>query len=63
MVCSLQEVFHEILKEGKMTKKGHKIQTWKMRQFVLTTTGLNYYDDNLVMKVSCHQSRKKIDEL
>ena len=40
-----------MLKEGRMTKKGHKIASWKMRQFVLTSSGLDYYDDNMVMKV------------
>ena len=54
-----QEVFHEVVKEGRMTKKGHKIASWKMRQFVLTSSALNYYDDNLVLKVRRKRRRRR----
>ena len=48
-----EEVVHEILKQGKMTKKGHKVQTWKERWFVLTSTNLFYYEslENRIQKV------------
>lgn len=48
------EVVHEILKQGKMVKKGHKVQTWKERWFVLTSTNLYYYEslENRIQKVS-----------
>lgn len=50
-----EEIVHEILKQGKMTKKGHKVQTWKDRWFVLTSTNLYYYEslENRIQKVSC----------
>ncbi len=35
--------FFEILKEGKMKKKGHKVANWKERWFVLSSTQLCYY--------------------
>ncbi|XP_011403730.1 PREDICTED: leucine-rich repeat extensin-like protein 5 [Amphimedon queenslandica] len=47
-----EEVVHEILKQGKMVKKGHKVQTWKERWFVLTSTNLIYYEslENRIQK-------------
>ena len=48
-----EEIFHEIMKKGKMTKKGHKVQTWKERWFILTTEQLLYYEslENRILKV------------
>lgn len=49
-----EEIVHEVLMQGKMTKKGHKVQTWKDRWFVLTSTNLSYYEslENRILKVS-----------
>ena len=51
-----EEVVHEILKQGKMVKKGHKVQTWKERWFILTSTNLIYYEslENRIQKVKNH---------
>lgn len=47
-------VFYEILKEGKMKKKGHKVASWRERWFVLSTAQLSYYEsqENRNLKVS-----------
>ena len=52
------KIFFEILKEGKMKKKGHKVANWKERWFVLSTTQLCYYEsrDNRSLKVTTHHS-------
>ena len=44
----------EVLKKGRMTKKGHKIHNWKDRWFILTPTTLAYYEseENPVLKVN-----------
>ena len=46
-------IFFEILKEGKMKKKGHKVANWKDRWFVLSSTQLCYYEsqENRSLKV------------
>ena len=48
-----EEIFFEILKEGKMKKKGHKVANWKERWFVLSSSHLYYYEsqENRSLKV------------
>ena len=44
----------EILKEGKLEKKGHVVHNWKMRWFVLTASSLNYHEshESMILKVT-----------
>ncbi|CAI8052370.1 Differentially expressed in FDCP 6 homolog [Geodia barretti] len=54
IIRSLHElVFSEILLCGKLTKKGHKIPSWKERWFTLQPKLLTYYEsyENMVLKV------------
>ncbi len=44
-------VTSEALKSGKMKKKGHVVQNWKERVFILRETSLAYFDENGVQKV------------
>lgn len=47
------KIVSELLKEGRMEKKGHVVHNWKTRWFVLTASSLNYFEshDNLILKV------------
>ena len=43
-----------VLKKSYLTKKGHKMKTWKRRWFVLQKTTIKYWEskEKPVMKVS-----------
>ncbi len=47
------KVVSELLKEGKLEKKGHVVHNWKSRWFVLTASLLSYFEshENLILKV------------
>ena len=47
------KIVSELLKEGKLEKKGHVVHNWKTRWFVLTASSLSYFEssENLVLKV------------
>lgn len=49
-----QAIVSEVLKEGKLEKKGHVVHNWKTRWFVLTNSALTYFEsrDNMLLKVS-----------
>ena len=48
-----EEVVDAILKKGYLTKKGHRVKSWKRRWFVLLKTVLKYYEcrEKPVLKV------------
>ena len=47
------EIVDAVLKKSYITKKGHKLRTWKRRWFVLKKTIMRYYEskEKLVLKV------------
>ena len=48
------EIVDAVLKKSYITKKGHKLRTWKRRWFVLKKTIMRYYEskEKLVLKVA-----------
>ena len=48
-------IVNEVLMKGMLTKKGHRMPSWKDRWFVLTRSSLTYYESeqNQIQKVSC----------
>ena len=48
-----QDIVSEVLREGKLEKKGHVVHNWKMRWFVLTMSSLMYFEsrDKMLLKV------------
>lgn len=37
----------EVLRSGRMKKKGHVVHSWRERVFVLKETSLAYFDENV----------------
>ena len=48
------EIVDAVLKKSYITKKGHKLRTWKRRWFVLKKMIMRYYEskEKLVLKVA-----------
>ena len=48
------EIVDAVLKKSYLTKKGHKLRTWRRRWFVLKKTIMRYYEskEKPVLKVS-----------
>lgn len=63
-IYSLSQVIHDlkdeivdaVLKKSYITKKGHKLRTWRRRWFVLKKTIMRYYEskDKPVLKVQSY---------
>ena len=51
----VDEIVHGVLRKGYLTKKGHKVKSWKRRWFVLRRTILQYFKsrEKLQLKVGC----------
>ena len=47
------EIVDAVLKKSYITKRGHKLRTWKRRWFVLKKTIMRYYEskEKTVLKV------------
>ena len=48
------EIVDAVLKKSYITKRGHKLRTWKRRWFVLKKTIMRYYEskEKMVLKVN-----------